>query len=171
MKRLFVYVIAILSVYVSPLSADETIGVVLMHGKAGTSSPSSPTGVLSEHLEGSGLLVVAPDMPWSEERVLDQSYEDAMQEIDTIVQGLRDKGATRIVVGGHSMGATTARLKSGTPLLWNIGGRDRMFDRSEDYAFSRAPAHTSNAYVVVKGGHRVTPKKGKDEILEWINNL
>jgi len=259
MKRLLVSCFALILVSITSLSADEKMGVVLMHGKSGTSDSGTPVGVLAEHLEENGLLVIAPDMPWSESRVLDKSFEESMNEIDTHVQALRDRGATKIIVGGHSMGANaalgygarreglagilaiapghvpelpgyqakldddwqrakdmvdtgqgdvvsafkdknqgqqtekdvkahiylswfdptgpavmpknTSRLKPATPLLWIIGQRDRMYDRGEEYAFDSAPSHPANAYVVIKGGHRVTPKKGKDEILEWVKGL
>jgi len=84
------------------------IGVVLMHGKWGTSLPQSPIGKLKSKLEVMGFIVVAPEMPWSRERYLDKSYEDSMMEIDAAVAELRAKGATRIVVGGQSMGANAA---------------------------------------------------------------
>jgi dienelactone hydrolase len=66
------------------------------------------------------------------------------------------------------MPANVPRLKA--PLLWIIGERDRMYERGEAYAFSKVPANAKNAYVVVKGGHGATPKKGKSEILEWMTN-
>lgn len=242
-----------------PLQAAEKLGVVLLHGKWGTSAPGSPIGPLIDYLDENGILVSAPEMPWSRERGLDKSYEDAMQEIDIAVNELRHKGATRIVVGGHSMGANAvigyaarhdglagvlaiapghvpelpgfqdkmdndwrrakamvdsgqgdeltafkdvnqgrqiekvikasiylswynpdgsavmpvnvARLKPGTALFWIVGERDRMFERGREYAFSRALSNPKNAYVVVRGGHRVTPEKGKTEILEWLQNL
>jgi pimeloyl-ACP methyl ester carboxylesterase len=73
--------------------------------------------------------------------------------------------------GPAVMPDNVARLKPGTPLMWIIGERDRMYGRGESYAFNNAPPHANNAYVVVKGGHKVTPKKGKLEILDWLNSL
>lgn len=87
--------------------ADD-IGVVLMHGKWGTSLPQSPIGKLKEKLEEKGFIVVAPEMSWSRDRYLEKSYEDSMIEIDAAVAELKAKGATRIVVGGQSMGANAA---------------------------------------------------------------
>jgi pimeloyl-ACP methyl ester carboxylesterase len=49
-----------------------------------------------------------PEMPWSIGRMYGATYEQAMQEIDAAVAGLRKKGATRIVIIGHSLGANAA---------------------------------------------------------------
>lgn len=259
MKTIIVSMLLVLSGFITPLYAGEKIGVVLMHGKWGTSLPNSPVGKLSEFLSDNGFLVSSPDMPWSRDRGLDKSYEDSMKEIDDVVNELRSKGAKRIVVGGHSIGAnvalgygasrgglagilaiapghvpevkgfqkrmdndwqraqtmvnsgkgqetvefkdfnqgkqsekdiqasiylswyapegsavmpnSVANLKEGTPLLWIIGKKDRMYERGEEYAFSAAPSHLKNSYIVVKGGHKVTPKKGRAEILDWLKDL
>lgn len=259
MKSLIVSMLLVLFSFVTPLYAGEKIGVILMHGKWGTSLPNSPIGKLTEFLSDNGILVSSPNMPWSRNRGLDKSYEGSMKEIDDVVNELRSKGATKIVVGGHSMGANAAlgygasrdglagilaiapghvpekksfqqkvgndwqraqkmvdsgkgkeitefkdqnqgrqtekeiqasiylswydpegsavmpnnvaNLKEGTPLLWIIGEKDRMYERGEGYAFSAAPSHPKNSYIVVKGGHKVTPKKGKVEILDWLKNL
>ncbi len=81
-------------------------GVVLMHGKFGTAGAF--LGGLKSALEKEGAIVVTPEMPWSLHRIYDASYEDAMVEIDRAVEEARRLGATRIVVGGHSMGANAA---------------------------------------------------------------
>jgi len=88
--------------------AADRIGVVLMHGKSGTAGPKSLIGSLHAALESAGFLVDAPEMPWSRSRVLDKDYEQSMAEIDDAVSRLKANGATRIVVGGHSMGANAA---------------------------------------------------------------
>ena len=107
MKIIFTAALLLLSITM-PLHAEDKIGVLLMHGKWGTSSENSPIGGLVDFLGYEGFLVSAPDMPWSRERGLDKSYKDSMLEINEHVKDLRDKGATRIVVGGHSMGANAA---------------------------------------------------------------
>ncbi len=50
-------------------SADESIGVILMHGKGVTARPTSPIGQLAETLESAGFIVIAPDMPWHGSRI------------------------------------------------------------------------------------------------------
>lgn len=81
-------------------------GVVLMHGKFGTAGAFLDG--LKSALEREGAIVVTPEMPWSLRRIYDASYEDSMLEIDRAVQEVQQLGATRIVVGGHSMGANAA---------------------------------------------------------------
>lgn len=79
--------------------------MVLLHGKTGV--PSVFQG-LAGTLEQEGILVTSPEMPWSRSRYLEASLAAAMDEIATAVQSLKQKGANRIVVGGHSMGAVAA---------------------------------------------------------------
>ncbi len=93
---------------VPPLTAAEKIGLVLMHGKL--SNPSKPFNVLVPQLEAEGVLVETPEMPWSGSREYDKGYEQAMEEIAASVKRLRDRGATWVVVGGHSMGAAAALI-------------------------------------------------------------
>ena len=91
-----------------PTLAEDKLGVILMHGKMGSASSSSPVGELANYLRGKGMIVLAPDMPWSRDREFDKSYEDAMLEIDGLVNKLKAEGATKVVVGGHSIGANAA---------------------------------------------------------------
>lgn len=92
----------------APAAAADKIGVVLMHGKGGTAKPQSPIGPLIAKLQGAGFLVDAPDMPWSRSRFLDKDYPGAMAEIDAAIARLKKRGATKIVVGGQSIGANAA---------------------------------------------------------------
>lgn len=88
--------------------AGDTLGVVLLHGKGGTSRPKSPIGRLAALLGQVGFMVATPDMPWSRSRYLTKDYEESLKEIDAAVAGLKRKGARKIVVGGHSMGGNAA---------------------------------------------------------------
>ena len=64
------------------------------------------------------------------------------------------------------------RLKKGIPLFWLVGRSDRMFRRGEGYAFSGAPEHPLNRYVVVDGGHNDTPSGGDiGLIVEWMKKV
>lgn len=89
-----------------PAVAGEDLGVVLMHGKWGTPDRGIPE--LASALEWAGIRVETPEMPWSESRHYDKDYEEAMNEIDAAVEKLKERGAKRIVVGGHSMGGNAA---------------------------------------------------------------
>ena len=90
------------------VSAGNGVGVILMHGKGSTADEGSPIGKLAETLESEGFIVLAPDMPWHELRIWDKSFDESMVEIDEYVAELKSKGAKKIVVGGHSIGANAA---------------------------------------------------------------
>jgi dienelactone hydrolase len=81
-------------------------GIVLMHGKGG--SPDRLITSTAAALRAAGAKVVTPEMPWSRARMYDATYEQAMAEIDRAVAQVKSQGATRIVVGGHSIGANAA---------------------------------------------------------------
>lgn len=82
-------------------------GVILMHGKNGTNKSGSPVGELGGYLEN-GFIVGVPELPWSRDRDFDKSLEDSFNEIDDVVAKMKAQGATKIVVGGHSLGAAAA---------------------------------------------------------------
>lgn len=82
------------------------VGIVLLHGKQGT--VPGPVGPLAQKLKAAGYLVATPEMPWSRARIYGASYEDAMLEIDKAADGLRSKGARKILVGGLSLGGNAA---------------------------------------------------------------
>lgn len=83
-------------------AADQKIGIVLMHGKWG--GPKG-LGKITNFLRSEGVLVDAPTMPWSRKRAYAKTYDASMEEIDAAVKRLRSKGANRVFIGGHSMGA------------------------------------------------------------------
>ena len=89
----------------APALADG-IGVVVLHGK--WDSPRGNVYDLTRALEREGFLVAAPEMTWSGRRGYDKRLDEAMAEIDAAVKALRDKGATRVFVAGHSLGAAAA---------------------------------------------------------------
>jgi pimeloyl-ACP methyl ester carboxylesterase len=89
------------------LAADlHGLGVVYLHGKAAW--PGALNGGILSALEDEGALVATPEMPWSFHRRYAATYDQAMGEIDAVVADLKAKGATRIVVIGHSLGANAA---------------------------------------------------------------
>jgi len=97
----------VIAATVPPASADGKVGVVLMHGKDGVAKPKSPIGKLASFLDGD-FEVEAPDMPWSRSNGINKTLEESFADIDDIVARLKSAGATKIVVGGHSMGAAAA---------------------------------------------------------------
>ena len=87
------------------VSANNGVGVLLMHGKGATAVIFDEL-VIS--LKSLGFIVLAPDMPWHELRIWDKSFDESMVEIDGYVAELKRKGAKKIVVGGQSLGASAA---------------------------------------------------------------
>jgi pimeloyl-ACP methyl ester carboxylesterase len=79
---------------------------VFLHGKgvwAGAFDGGIPAA-----LETDGAVTAEPEMPWSLTRMYGATWDEAMREVDAAVAGLRARGATRIVVIGHSLGANAA---------------------------------------------------------------
>lgn len=88
--------------------AQDKIGVLMLHGK-NPGGPSDPYfGSLRSKLESEGMIVAMPDMPWSARRYVDGNWDKAMAEMGEEIKGLRGKGATKIVLAGHSMGCPAA---------------------------------------------------------------
>lgn len=88
--------------------AEERIGVLMLHGKNPGSNTDPNFSPLKSTFEREGWLVSYPDMPWSRSRYLDGNWDKAMAEMTAQVKSLREKGATRIVLVGHSLGCPAA---------------------------------------------------------------
>jgi pimeloyl-ACP methyl ester carboxylesterase len=88
--------------------AQEKIGVLMLHGKNPGSNNDPNMSRLKPVLEGAGMLVLYPDMPWSRGRYLDGHWDKAMAEMAAHVQTLRSQGAGKIVLIGHSLGVPAA---------------------------------------------------------------
>lgn len=82
------------------------IGIVLMHGKGG--SPAKYVSELASSLEGQGFLVANLEMPWSGWREYDVNVSAAEREVELALSSLRDKGAKKVFVAGHSQGGLFA---------------------------------------------------------------
>lgn len=89
-------------------ASQERIGILMLHGKS-PGNPQDPNfSPLKSRFEGEGWLVRLPEMPWSRGRYLEGNWDQAMQEVAGHVRALREQGATRIVLMGHSMGVPAA---------------------------------------------------------------
>jgi pimeloyl-ACP methyl ester carboxylesterase len=105
---LMVRALCLLWLVATPVHAAslQGTGVVFLHGKgvwAGAFDGGIPAA-----LEAEGAVAASPEMPWSLWRIYGATYEEAMREIDAAVAGLKARGASRIVVIGHSLGANAA---------------------------------------------------------------
>ncbi|MCB1790531.1 MAG: alpha/beta fold hydrolase [Gammaproteobacteria bacterium] len=90
---------------IKPIAGGERIGVVLMHGKGGTTRWVAP---LASDLRSAGVQVLTPDMPWHRDRIYDRTFDDAMSEIHGHVATLKQRGVSKVFVAGHSLGAVAA---------------------------------------------------------------
>lgn len=86
--------------------AQEPLGVVIMHGKGG--SPAGLVVDLARTLESKGYLVANLEMPWSGRRAYDVDVGRAEQEVAAALAGLREKGARKLFIAGHSQGGIFA---------------------------------------------------------------
>lgn len=86
--------------------APVRIGIVLMHGKGGT--PTRLVSDLASGLEGHGFLVANLEMPWSGRRDYDVDVAAAEREVEAALTTLRQQGAHKLFVAGHSQGGVFA---------------------------------------------------------------
>ena len=96
-------------------TASANIGIVIMHGKGG--SPSKHVADLASSLEGQGFLVVNLEMPWSGRRDYDVNVIAAEGELEAALKSLRDRGAKKLYVAGHSQGGAFALYFGGKHVL------------------------------------------------------
>lgn len=95
--------------FTSTLSfAQEKLGIVLMHGKQGGGAGDKSLDLLNQKLHDAGMLVIKPELPWSFNRYIDSHWDAAMSEIHTHVQKLKELGAQKIALVGHSLGSPAA---------------------------------------------------------------
>ena len=103
----FALFLAVAAARPAPGADLEDLGVIFLHGKGAWAGAFD--GGLVSVLHDAGAIVVAPELPWSLDRIYDATYEQAMREIDLVVSQLKTQGRrTQIVVIGHSLGANAA---------------------------------------------------------------
>ena len=90
---------------IKPIENGNDIGVVLMHGKGGTTEWIDS---LASSLRSAGINVVTPSMPWHRDRIYDRTFEQSMSEINGYVDKLKASGSKSVFVAGHSLGAVAA---------------------------------------------------------------
>jgi esterase/lipase len=90
---------------IKPIDSGEKIGVVLMHGKGGTTRWVDP---LASSLRSAGVKVVTPDMAWHRNRIYDKTFDQAMAEINSHVNSMKSNGIQSVYVAGHSLGAVAS---------------------------------------------------------------
>jgi len=75
------------------------VGVVLIHGKGGGQGPLQP---LAQELKKQGAITLMPSMSWKSGY---RPYEQTVQEVAAAVARIRQMGAQKVFLAGHSMGA------------------------------------------------------------------
>ena len=92
-------------------AAAAGIGIVIMHGKGG--SPTKYVSGLASSLARDGYLVANLQMPWSGRREYDVNVDAAVEEVQSALDTLRSRGANKLFVAGHSLGALFALYYAG----------------------------------------------------------
>ncbi|MCP5351818.1 MAG: alpha/beta fold hydrolase [Chromatiales bacterium] len=99
--------LAVAGVYASLAMADAPLmGVVVMHGKGG--SPQRNVAELADDLSARGYLVENLEMAWSGDRDYDVDVAKAESEVADALARLRERGAAKLFVAGHSQGGAFA---------------------------------------------------------------
>lgn len=120
LRRFFIALtFPIISIFLPLTAIAETssikIGIVIMHGKGG--SPTKHVSDLASSLEAQGFLVANPEMPWSGRRDYDVNVGGAEREVESALSSLRDKGAQKLFVAGHSQGGLFALYFGGKHIV------------------------------------------------------
>lgn len=87
------------------------LGIVLAHGK--WDKPPFAIGGLAAALRAAGHAVLAPELPWSLDRLYDAPFEQALAELAAAVAELRRQGCRQVLLAGHSLGANAALACAG----------------------------------------------------------
>jgi pimeloyl-ACP methyl ester carboxylesterase len=90
----------------------NTIGIILLHGKAG--SPRGHIAKLANELRTRGYEVSTPDMPWASGEIYGASFKECLDMIGDEVKSLRERGIQTVVIAGHSLGAHMALAYAAT---------------------------------------------------------
>lgn len=107
-QKLFVRLLAVAALVFGLHAEAETLnaGVVVMHGKGG--SPGKHVADLAAALTRHGFLVANLEMPWSGRREYDVAVDVAEREVEAALAALRQRGAGKVFLAGHSQGGLFA---------------------------------------------------------------
>lgn len=101
----------LLVLHAGEAAAQAAIGYVVLHGKGGR--PDGLTAPLATSLRQDGAQVISPEMPWSGDRKYNADVAAAEAQISDAIKDLRQRGATKIFLAGHSQGAVFALYYAG----------------------------------------------------------
>lgn len=109
MPRLFSLIAILVVTLLSTAAAAQSTalpGVIVLHGKGGR--PEGLTAPLDAALQQRGWSVASLDMPWSGSRKYNAGVAAAETQVSEAVATLRQRGAAKIFLAGHSQGAVFA---------------------------------------------------------------
>ncbi|NWK79688.1 alpha/beta fold hydrolase [Aquitalea sp. LB_tupeE] len=109
--RLLLLPLLLLNASALAAGSGPLVGVVLMHGKGG--SPEKHVTGLANALRQQGVLVANLEMPWSGRREYDADVASAVAQVNAALETLRQQGARKLVVAGHSQGGLFALYLAG----------------------------------------------------------
>ncbi len=108
MKLLVILFLGAASMFASGAGAQDKLGVLLMHGKQGGGPRDGSLESLHRKMLEAGMLVIKPEMPWSFNRYIEGHWNLALTEVGVHIQKLKEMGAARIALVGHSLGSPAA---------------------------------------------------------------
>ena len=126
------------------------IGIVVMHGKGG--APTTFVAGLASGLESRGYLVANLEMPWSGRRQYDVSVSAAEGEVEAALKALREQGAQKLFVAGHSQGGLFALYFGGKHALDGIVAIAPGGDVSSRFYMDKVSASVALAHKLVDEG-------------------
>lgn len=163
MRLRFLAAVLAIPLTAAPATAFERVGVVLLHGKTG--SPNQ-FGAVADFLIESGFAVEAPEMCWSDARLYDAPLAECFADVDGAIDRLHADGITRIVVGGHSLGALGALAYAATHP--GVAGVIALGPAGDPADFNRNPAVAKSvkaAEAMVAAGDGDVPEDFTDRVM------
>jgi pimeloyl-ACP methyl ester carboxylesterase len=99
MRLVQIFIASVLFAFPAMAQDLKGVGVVLIHGKAGGQGPLQP---LANALKKEGAIVLMPRMSWTSGY---RPYGQVVQEVASAVARIRQMGARKVYLAGHSLGA------------------------------------------------------------------
>lgn len=155
-----------------------------MHGKQGGGPRDTSLDSLHRKLLEAGMEVVKPEMPWSFNRFIDGNWDTVMNEIRLHVDKVKQTGANKVVLIGHSLGSPAAMSYAARhadvsaiallapghiPYYFSLY-KDFLIREGRQYVFDKLPKNPKSKYLEVSANHITTPSVASDEIVQWLKS-
>ena len=116
MRRFWLMLLGMLLWTTSCLAGN--VGVVVLHGRWG--DPHGWISNLTQQIASAGYPVEAPLMNWSLAKSYQGGLDESDREVSQAIEALRQRGASRIVLIGHSIGGSFALRYARTHALAGV---------------------------------------------------